>query len=99
MRKREAPDLMMVCSDFFLEVFSCDFAIPENLSKKSATDSLATMNWNHGASAIGMTQKVVASLDSDEIKPEPSKCFDKLDTVDRRKCAHAMTAIRWTPIN
>ena len=42
-------------SDFFLDIFSGDFTIPENLGNESATDGLATMDGNHGAPAIGVT--------------------------------------------
>lgn len=89
----------VVRSDFFLDVFPCDFAIPEDLGKESTTYGLAPINWNYCASTIRMTHEVVASLDSDKIETETAKRFDKLDAADCRKSTHAMTATRWTPTN
>jgi hypothetical protein len=62
--------------DFLLDIFPSDFTIPENLREKSATDGLAAMDWNDGAPAIGVTKEVVASLDSNEVKPKATECLD-----------------------
>ncbi len=76
-----------------------DFTIPENLSNESATDGFAAMDWNYGTPAIWVTEEVMASLDPNEIKTKATKCRDELGTVKCGKCAHAMTATRWTPTN
>jgi hypothetical protein len=62
-------------SDFFLEIFSGDFAIPENPGHESAADSLAAMDRNHGAPAVGVAEEMVTALDSDPLKPEAAKAL------------------------
>ena len=85
---------MLVRSDFFLDIFSGDFTIPENLGNESATDGLAAMNGNHGAPAVGVTEKVMAPIDPNEIETKATKCLEELGGVKCGKCAHAMTATR-----
>ena len=70
---------VLVRSDFFLDIFSGDFTIPENLGDKSATDGLAAMDGNHGTPAIGVTEEVMAPLDPNEIKTKATKRLDKLN--------------------
>ena len=89
----------LVRSDFVLNFFSGEFTIPEDLSEKSAADALATVNWHHRASSIGVTEEVVTSLDPDDFKAKASKRLDELNAVEGGKSAHAMTATRWTPTN
>jgi len=84
----------LVRSDFFLDIFSGDFTIPENLGDMSATDGLAAMDGNHGAPAIGVTEEVMAPLDPNEIKTKAPKRLEELGAVKCGKCAHAMTATR-----
>lgn len=84
----------LVRSDFFLDLFSGDFTIPENLGDKSATDGLAAMDRNHGASAVGVTEEMMASLGPNEIKTKATKRLDELGAVKCGKGAHAMTATR-----
>ena len=89
----------LVRSDLFPDIFSGDFTIPENLGEESATDGFAAMDGNHRAPAVGVTEEVMASLDANEIKAKATKRLDKLGAVKCGKCAHAMTATRWTPTN
>jgi hypothetical protein len=84
----------LVRLDFFPDIFPSDFAIPENLREESASDCFATVDWNHSATTVGVTQEVVASLNSDEVETKVTKRLDELGAVECRKCAHAMTAIR-----
>jgi len=49
--------------NFFPQVFLRNFAIFEDLSEQSATDCLASVDWNYGASAVGMTQEATTSFD------------------------------------
>ncbi len=86
-------------SDLFLDIFPGEFTIPENLGDESAADGLAAMDRNHGASSVGVAEKVMASLDSNKIKTKAAKRLDELDAVKCGKGAHAMTATRWTPTN
>jgi len=76
-----------------------EFAIPEDLGQKATTNGLTPVDRNNGASPIGMPQKMVAALDPDNIKPEPSQQLDDLGTTECGHRAHAMTATRWTPMN
>ena len=89
----------LVRSDFFPDVFSGDFTIPENLGNEPASDGLAAMDGNHGTPTVGVTEEVMASLDPNEIKTKATKRLDELVAVKCGKCAHAMTATRWTPTN
>jgi hypothetical protein len=89
----------LVRSDFVLNFFSGKFTIPENLSEKSSAYALATVNWHHRASSVGVTEEVVTSLDSDDFKAKAPKRLDELNAVEGGKSAHAMTATRWTPTN
>lgn len=57
-----------VRSEFFPDIFPGALTIPENLGKQSATDGLAAMDGNHGAPPVGMTEEVVTSLDSYQVK-------------------------------
>ena len=57
------------------------------------------MDGNHVAPAVGVTEEVVTSLDSNEAKTKATERLDELGAIECRKCAHAMTAIRWTPTN
>ena len=84
----------LVRSDFFLDIFSGDFTIPENLGNESATDGLAAMDGNHGTPAIGVTVEVMAPLDPNEIKTKAPKRLEELGAVKCGNCAHAMTATR-----
>jgi len=84
----------LVRSDFVLNFFSGDFTISENLCEKSAADALATVNWHHRASSVGVTEEVVTSLDSNDLKAKTTKRLDELDAVERWESAHAMTATR-----
>ena len=88
-----------LCSDFALDFFSGDFAIPENLGEESTTYAFATVDRHHRASAVRVTQEVMTSLDSDDLEVKATKRLDELQAVERWKSAHAMTAIRWTPTN
>ena len=85
---------VLVRSDFFLDIFSGDFTIPENLGDKSATDGLTAMDGNHGTPAIGVTEEVMAPLDPNEIKTKAPKRLEELGAVKCGNCAHAMTATR-----
>jgi hypothetical protein len=96
--KRDRQD-WLVRSDLFLEFFPGDFAVPENLGKESTADRFASVDGNNGASAVGMTEEMVTSLDSYQVKTEAAKRLDELNTAQCRKCAHAMTVTRWTPMN
>ena len=89
----------LIPSDFLLNVFPADFTVAENLGEESASDGLTAMNGNHRAPTVGVTEKVVASLDPNEVKTKVTKRFDELGARECRKCAHAMTATRWTPTN
>jgi hypothetical protein len=84
----------LVRLDFLLDIFPCDFTIPENLREESAADRFAAMDGNYSATTVGVTQEVVASLDSDEVETKATKRLDELIAVECRKCAHAMTAMR-----
>ena len=84
----------LVRSDFFLNIFSGNFTITENLGDESAADGLAAMYGNYGAATVGMTEEVMAPFDPNEIKTEATKRLDELGTVWCGKCAHAMTATR-----
>jgi len=89
----------LVRLDFFSDIFPGDFTIPENLGNESTTDGLAAMDWHHGATAVGVTEEMMASIDPNEIKTKATKRLDELGAVKCGKCAHAMTATRWTPTN
>ncbi len=89
----------LVRLDFVQNFFSGEFTIPEDLSEKSAADALATVNWHHRASSIGVTEEVVTSLDPDDFKSKAPKRLDELNAVEGGKSAHAMTATRCTPTN
>jgi hypothetical protein len=68
----------LVRSDFVLKFFSGEFTIPENLCEKSPSYALATVNWHHRASSVGVTKKVVTSLDPDDFKAKVPKRLDDL---------------------
>lgn len=84
----------LVRSDIFPDIFSGDFTIPKNLGNETATDDLAAMDGNNGASAIGVTKEVMAPLDLNEIKTKATKLLEELGAVECGKCAHAMTVTR-----
>ena len=88
-----------VRSNRFPEFLSGDFAVPENLGKESTADRFASVHGNNGAPAVGVAEEMVTSLDSYQVKTEAAKRFDELNAAQCRKCAHAMTATRWTPMN
>ncbi len=89
----------LVRSDFVLNIFSGEFAISEDLGEKSSAHALATVNKNHRASSVGVTEKVVTSLDPDDFKAKAPKRLDELKAIEGGKSAHAMAATRWTPTN
>jgi len=47
-----------------------EIAVAEDLSEEPATDGFSPVNRNHGASAIGVLKKVMASLGANDLKPE-----------------------------
>ena len=71
-----------VRSEFFLDVFSGDLTIPENLGEQTSSDGLATMDRNNSTSAIGVPEEVVTSFDANQVKTQAAKCLDKLRAVE-----------------
>jgi hypothetical protein len=57
------------------------------------------VNWHHRASSVGVTKKVVTSLDPDDFIAKAPKRLDDLETIEGWMRTHAMTATRWTPTN
>ena len=89
----------LVRSDFLLQFLPGDFTVPENLGKETTTDRFAPVDGNNGASAAGVAEEMVTSFDSDQLKTEVAKGLDELNAAQCGKGAHAMTAMRWTPMN
>jgi hypothetical protein len=77
-----------------LKFFPRDLAVPENLSKETAANRLATVYGNDGAAAIGMAEEVMASFDANEHEPKATQRFEYLRAGHCGECAHAMTATR-----
>lgn len=85
--------------DFSLDIFPLEFAIAKDLREKSAAHGFPAMDGNDGTPAVRMTEKVVASLDPNEFETHAPKRPDELGAVECWENAHAVTAIRWTPMN
>ena len=90
---------MLVRSDFLLEFFPGDFAVPENLGKETTADRFAPVDGDNGAPTVGVADEMVTSFDSDQLKTKAAKRPDELDAVQCGKGAHAVTATRCTPMN
>ena len=71
-----------VRSEYFLEIIPKEFAISQDLSKKSTSNRLAAMHWYHRAPPIRMAQEMVTTLSADHFKTEFPKGFDKLGASD-----------------
>ena len=69
-------------SEYFLEIIPGEFAISQDLSKKSTPDRLAAVNRYNCAPAIWMAQEMVTALRTDHFKTKFPKGFDKLETSD-----------------
>ena len=69
-------------SEYFPEIIPGEFAISQDLSKKSTPDRLAAVCRYDCAPAIRMAQKTVTALRADHFKPKFPKGFDKLETSD-----------------
>ncbi|MFZ3114274.1 MAG: hypothetical protein WA133_11785 [Syntrophales bacterium] len=65
-------------SDYFLEIVPGEFAISQDLSKKSTPNRLATVSRYYCASAIRMTQEMVTAFRTKDFKTKFPKRFDKL---------------------
>ena len=65
-------------SDYLLEIVPREFAISQDLSKKSAPNRLAAMYRYYCASAIRMTQEMVTAFRTQDLKTKFPKGFDKL---------------------
>ena len=81
-------------SDSSVQFLAGDITIPEYLSKETPTDGLPTVYRDNGASAVRVSEEVVAALDADKIKSEALERPDDLSTLECGKRAHAMTATR-----
>ena len=69
---------MVVRSDLFLKFLPRELAVPENLSKETAANRLATVYRYYCASAIRMTQEMVTAFRTKDFKTKFPKGFDKL---------------------
>ena len=68
--------------EYFLEIISGEFAISQDLSKKSTPNRLAAVYRYYCAPAIWMAQEMVTSLRTNDFKTKFPKGFDKLGTSD-----------------
>jgi hypothetical protein len=69
-------------SEYFLEIIPGEFAISQDLSKKSTPDRLAAVYRYDCAPAIWMAKETVTALRTDHFKTKFPKGFDKLGTSD-----------------
>jgi len=65
-------------SDYFLEIVAGEFAISQDLSKKSTPNRLATVYRYYCASAIRMTQEMVTAFRTKDFKTKFPKGFDEM---------------------
>ena len=73
--------------------------IPQNLVKQPRSDDLARVNRHHGASAVLVSEEVVATLGTNRGKPPPREDGYKFESGNTRNSAHAATVMRWMPTN
>ncbi len=69
-------------SEYFLEIIPGEFAISQDLSKKSMPNRLAAVYRYYCTPAIWMAQEMVTTLRTNHFKTKFPKGFDKLGTSD-----------------
>jgi hypothetical protein len=74
----EASDRSFDRSDYVLEIVSREFAISQDLGKKSTPNRLATVYRYYCASAIRMTQEMMTAFRTKDFKTKFPKGFGKL---------------------
>lgn len=81
-------------SDFLLEFFSGDLAVPENLRKESPPYGLAAVNRNNGASTVVVPKEMVAALDANHLESQSAQRLNELNSAKCAESTHAITATR-----
>ena len=77
-----------------LQIIPRNLAVAEDLREKTSPDGLATMDRDHGAPSIRVSQEVVAAPYPDKREAEFVKRLDQASCRERSDAAHEVTTTR-----
>jgi hypothetical protein len=83
----------------FCELVDGHVAITENFVKQTGADGLAGVYGHNGATAIFMSEKVMAAFDAENGKAGPSEGGNNVGSGETRCPTHAAMVTRWMPTN
>jgi hypothetical protein len=81
------------------QVFPGQVAVAQYLGKQAGADGFAPVNRNNGASAVRVTEEVMAAFDPNQREALLAQGLDQTFARERRKVAQTATVTRWTPTN
>jgi hypothetical protein len=76
------------------ELLGGQLAVPENSVEQTGADGLARVHWHNRASAILVTQEVMAAFDANNAKTCPFEGGNEVGTGDAGIPAHAAMVTR-----